>query len=214
MNIFYLDNDIDKSVQYLHDVHVRKMCLESVQILCTALNELGHKTPYKSFNPKHPCCLWAMKVGNWIYLHGYTDVLLQEFEYRFEKKHKCQELLSREFHHEFVYSLLGTDVEKTTRSIKDSSMTYVKQVFYDKLPQCMPDKYKQNDTVQAYRNYYVGEKLTDKNGKFIAHYTKREAPQFIKESENYKLLMEKSYDKIKLMCKDSENKGNINDRFF
>ena len=26
-------------------------------------------------------------------------------------------------------------------------------------PQCMPDEYKCEDTVEAYRNYYLGEKM-------------------------------------------------------
>ncbi|WP_231579463.1 hypothetical protein [Photobacterium iliopiscarium] len=48
MNIFILDHDIEKCAQYHCDQHVVKMILESVQLLCTALNKKGFTTPYKS----------------------------------------------------------------------------------------------------------------------------------------------------------------------
>ena len=40
-------------------------------------------------------------------------------------------------------------------------------------PQCMPDKYKCEDPVQAYRNYYLGEKM------YMAVWTEREVPAWI-----------------------------------
>jgi len=36
MNIFILDEDIDKCAEYHVDKHVVKMILESAQLLCTA----------------------------------------------------------------------------------------------------------------------------------------------------------------------------------
>lgn len=59
MNIFILDKKIEKCAQYHCDQHVVKMILESVQILCTALNKKGFTTPYKSTHVKHPCVLWV-----------------------------------------------------------------------------------------------------------------------------------------------------------
>ena len=53
MNIFILDHDIERCARYHCDAHVSKMILESVQIICTALNSLGVETPYKS---THACC--------------------------------------------------------------------------------------------------------------------------------------------------------------
>ena len=41
-------------------------------------------------------------------------------------------------------------------------------------PQCMPDKYKSKDYIQAYQNFYLGEK------KHFARYTNRETPKFMK----------------------------------
>lgn len=47
MNIFVLDLDITTCARYHCDQHANKMILESVQILCTALNKKGFQTPYK-----------------------------------------------------------------------------------------------------------------------------------------------------------------------
>ena len=37
MNLFYLDEDFDKSAQYHVDKHIVKMPLEAAQLLCTAV---------------------------------------------------------------------------------------------------------------------------------------------------------------------------------
>ena len=42
-----------------------------------------------------------------------------------------------------------------------------------KPPKCMPDKYKTDDYVQSYRNYYAGDK------KSFAKYTNRTTPEFM-----------------------------------
>lgn len=39
MNLFWLDTDPTLAAQAHHDVHVRKMLLEGVQLLCTAFEE-------------------------------------------------------------------------------------------------------------------------------------------------------------------------------
>ena len=59
MNIFILDTEIPKCAEYHCDQHAIKMILESVQLLCTALNKKGFETPYKSTHMKHPCVLWV-----------------------------------------------------------------------------------------------------------------------------------------------------------
>ena len=66
MNIFAIEGDVEtgeidwvKSAQSQDNLRVVKMILESCQILSTVLNEQGLDAPYRSFNPKHPSCLWA-----------------------------------------------------------------------------------------------------------------------------------------------------------
>ena len=37
MNLFFLDNDLDKCAEYHVDKHIVKMPLEAAQLLCTAM---------------------------------------------------------------------------------------------------------------------------------------------------------------------------------
>ena len=79
MNIFVLDTDIKKCAQYHCDKHVVKMILESVQMLCTALNKKGFTTPYKSTHVKHPCVLWVESShDNFLWLKNLTLALNDE----------------------------------------------------------------------------------------------------------------------------------------
>lgn len=57
MNIFVLDEDIERRARYHCDQHVSKMILESVQIMCKALNKTGYTTPYRSTHDNHLCVL-------------------------------------------------------------------------------------------------------------------------------------------------------------
>jgi len=131
MNIFYLDRDIHKSVQYLVDKHVVKMPLETAQLLCSAAIINGGAAPYKLTHAKHPCTIWtAQSINNFEWLRQYGIALCAEYTYRYNKVHKCEDII---------------------KTIDAGKFNLLK--FYDP-PQCMPDQYKTDDTVQAYRNYY------------------------------------------------------------
>ena len=47
MNIFVLYTDSERCARYHCDQHVVKMILESVQLMCTALNRNGFSSPCK-----------------------------------------------------------------------------------------------------------------------------------------------------------------------
>jgi len=70
MNIFAIESDNDGNIDWIKSAksqdnyRVVKMILESCQILCTVLNEQGKSAPYRSFNPKHPSCMWAAESSN------------------------------------------------------------------------------------------------------------------------------------------------------
>ena len=84
MNIFVLDKDIVKCAEYHCDQHANKMILESVQMLCTALNKKGFSTPYKSTHIKHPCVLWVeASYDNFEWLKDLAIALNDEYKYRF-----------------------------------------------------------------------------------------------------------------------------------
>lgn len=88
MNIFASDTDPVKSAQALDDKRVVKMCLESAQILSSALHKLGYgrSNIYKPTHVNHPCVKWAARSkGNfhWLVLHGLA--LNEEYKTRFFK---------------------------------------------------------------------------------------------------------------------------------
>ena len=86
MNIFVLDRDIRRCAQAHCDLHVSKMVLESVQMLCTALNSKGFETPYRSTHAKHPCTLWVGdSFDNFQWLAELAVELNREFLFRYER---------------------------------------------------------------------------------------------------------------------------------
>ncbi|PTN08102.1 pyrimidine dimer DNA glycosylase/endonuclease V [Nitrosomonas aestuarii] len=152
MNIFILDKDIEKCAQYHCDQHVVKMILESVQMLCTALNKKGFATPYKSTHIKHPCVLWVeLSFGNFSWLKSLALALNTEYRFRFE----------RDSDHKSIFALN----EISNYSYDNRGLT--------EFAQAMPDKYKvPGDAVKAYRQFYLGEKMG------FAKWTKRSVPEW------------------------------------
>ncbi|HMA62533.1 MAG TPA: pyrimidine dimer DNA glycosylase/endonuclease V [bacterium] len=138
MNIFVLDNDIKKCAQYHCDQHVVKMILESTQIMCTALNLKGFKTPYRSTHTKHPCVKWVGEsYSNFEWLGNLTKALNDEYKFRYEKQkdHKS----------------ISVVMEIQKYNYQDKGLT--------EFAQAMPDEYKvPGDPVQAYRNFYNYDK--------------------------------------------------------
>lgn len=157
MNIFVLDNDIAKCAQYHCDQHAIKMILESVQLLCTALNKKGFETPYKSTHQKHPCVLWVEdSYDNFEWLTHLTVALNNEYRYRFDKKtdHKSMSVLAQ--------------IQKI--KYQRNGLT--------EFAQAMPDEYKvPEDPVAAYRQFYIGDKMR------FARWTKRPMPDWLQESK-------------------------------
>jgi hypothetical protein len=161
MNIFILDYDMRKNVQYYIDAHVRKMLVEYTQILSTVCRLNGLDCGYKATHVNHPCVKWCLEsFPNWIKLYALTCTLYLEYEYRFDKVHKTKDILAN-----LERPLLPTIDEGGLISITLP-------------PLIMPDKYKTNDIVESYRNYYRNEKRTDKNGKNMAIWTNRDAPEW------------------------------------
>lgn len=152
MNIFILDQDIEKCAQYHCDQHVVKMILESVQLLCTALNKKGFTTPYKSTHINHPCVLWVEKsYDNFLWLKALILALNKEYKYRYNKSidHKSIAVLAQ-------ISTYSYDAIGLTPFV-----------------QAMPDDYKvKSDAIEAYRNFYRGDKAA------FAKWTKRAPPSW------------------------------------
>lgn len=150
MNIFVLDENIESCAQYHCDQHVVKMILESVQLLCTALNQKGFETPYRSTHVKHPCTLWVgQSYDNFLWLVELTQALNREYRHRYQKDcdHKSMAVLQT-----------------------ISSLSYP-ALGLTPFAQAMPEHYKvPGDAVSAYRNFYRGDKSR------FARWTNRSIP--------------------------------------
>jgi hypothetical protein len=144
MNIFAIESDEEgnvdwvKSAQSQDNYRVVKMILESCQILSTVLNEQGLEAPYRSFNPKHPSCLWAAESSaNFEALVRHCFALLEEYDKRFNKDHKCEKVLEK------IVDLYNPKRFPTSKPTT--------------LRVAMPDSFKGEDIVESYRKYYASK---------------------------------------------------------
>jgi len=150
MNIFYLDRDPVVAASYVYDKHKVKMILESAQMLCTAHRYYGNEhVPYKTAHLNHPSSIWCRANSEqyyWLYEHMLA--LGDEYTRRYNREH---------------LTILKCEVPLMTLP----PLIPCNQKFTEP-PQCMPDEYKvKGDSVQAYWNYYIGDKwkVANKNEK-------------------------------------------------
>ena len=143
MNIFYLHECPDKAARLQYNKHVVKMILESAQMLCTAHHCYGDKyqvenVPYKQAHLNHPSTVWTRRSkSTYMWLYNHMMALGDEYTKRYGKTHlsitKCKDFLAIPPRH-----IQGDD--------------------WCQPPQAMPDEYKTECSIQAYWNYYIGEK--------------------------------------------------------
>lgn len=155
MNIFILDEDFTKNAQYHVDKHVVKMITEHAQIMSTVCRLNGAEVGYKATHPHHPCVKWAgASLANWKYIQLLTNALHEEWKFRY--KHPSSKI------HKAFEVMLSLPIP----SIKDIGLT--------PFAQAMPNDYKNEDAVKAYRDYYIGDK------QHLASWKNREIPKWYK----------------------------------
>lgn len=186
MNIFFLDRDPKICAQMHCDKHVVKMIIEYAQLLSTAhrildgdsyldsssgrkiqrwkLNDPRENVLYKASHINHPSAVWTRQSKeNYSWLVDMWRHLLNEYTYRYDKKHKTEELL-------FALS-------RTPKNILDIS--------WIDPPPAMPEYCKiKDDSIISYRNYYIQEK------KSFAKWTKRNIPEWYLKGVAYILALE------------------------
>lgn len=153
MNIFLLDEDPVRASQSLCDAHVVKMIVEYAQLLCSA-HRPGF-APYRRTHYNHPCAKWVRKsFRNYLYLVDLGLALCEEYTHRFGRRHKSQDVI--EWCDEHIPKSLSADN-------------------FELPPAVMPDEYKSEDVVVAYRVYYMYKKSS--MARF--NYTKRNLPYWL-----------------------------------
>ena len=138
MNIFVVDLDPRVAATMLCDKHATKMGLEGCQIMTAVMYRynLGDRCTYKLTHRNHPCTLWAGDSRqNFTWLWQHTQELFKEYTRRYGRIHKSEQYLV-----EYVCPEAMPDIGLTP------------------FAQTMPDHYKHEDVVTAYRNFYMGDK--------------------------------------------------------
>ena len=155
MNIFLLDWDVKKCAEYHVDKHVVKMVLETAQLLCGVhhmTDQVTDQVPYKLSHKNHPCSIWLRQsLSNYLYLTELGLALCEEYTYRYDKRHKSQDVIEW---------CVTNKVQ-----IIDNGLT--------KPALAMPEEYKVDDVIESYRNYYRGAKNK------IFSWKKRDIPYWV-----------------------------------
>lgn len=114
------------------------MVTETAQLLCSAFD--NGQAPYRRTHFNHPSAIWTRySKENFLWLCAHGDALAKEYTFRYGKVHKSS----------IAISWCKDNLNLISFSSKDFTLQ----------PQCMPDQYKvENNPVQAYQNYYIGEK--------------------------------------------------------
>jgi len=175
MNIFYIHENPYVCAEAMANKHIVKMILESAQILSTAHRVLDGQ-PYTHVSKKgrkikrynhplydhrllqsafvnHPCNVWVREsIENYIWLYDHFASLCIEYQRRFNKVHR----IDLDLHVRLSFA---------PNNIPRKQMT--------KVPQAMPKQYHDNDSIIAYRNYYIAEKLfTDQDSQRFHNFIK------------------------------------------
>ena len=142
MNIFYIHDNPKTAAQMLADDHIRKMQIESAQMLCTTFRHFGFEAPYKKAHYNHPSTKWTRESQanfDWLLEHGLE--ICEQFELRYKKPHATKQVLLwvKENKHLLVDKFPKTE--------------------FTPVPLCMPDEFKKQDVIESYRNFYINDKI-------------------------------------------------------
>ena len=159
MNIFVLDKDPAQAARYLDDVRLPKMCVESAQMMASALRRHGANDeqmpltkagkPYKGGYKHHPCTIFAGdSYANFMLLAYHALELCNEYFQMFGKVHAC--------HYPINFM---RDMNIIDKIIPKGELT--------PFAQAMPDEYKDDDAVKAYRSYYKSKQYSKGGVRYV-----------------------------------------------
>ena len=165
MNLFILSLLQWEIAQAMMDKHVSKILLEAVQMLCTAKQLLDpedvdvNEAIYKVAHKNHPVTIWCRKSkANYIWVLDLIDELHQEW--RFRNGHP-----ETKMHKSYMVAIVLRGYMPSDDKFEEVGLT--------PFALAMPEKYKTDDPVESYRNYYMSEEKQK-----IASWKKREKPDW------------------------------------
>ena len=191
MNIFYLDPDPKICAQMHLDKHVVKMIIEYAQLMSTAhrvldgeeytdltangrrikrwrLNDEREGQLMKASHINHPSGIWCREnMSNYQWLFEMWTHLLDEYTYRYGKKHACGRLIG----------VLAIPPYKISTASKFFAPTPAMPVEV-KIELVNPIAGRKYDVLKSYHNYYILNKA------HFAKWTKREVPTWFQQGLN------------------------------
>jgi hypothetical protein len=106
-------------------------------MLSTACRISGRNFGYKATHVNHPCNIWTRKsLSNWKWLRDLTTFLNEEYKIR--------------YHHIDNHKSYDVVCSLPEPNINDIGLT--------DFAQAMPDQYRNQNPIVAYRSYYINEK--------------------------------------------------------
>ena len=159
MNIFVLDENPITAAQCMDDVRVPKMCVESAQMMASALRRHGATDeqmpltkagkPYKGGYKHHPCTVWAGDGhDNFMWLADHAIALCVEYTSRFGKQHACLQPIAE------MNALQASKIIVPRGKLTPFALA-------------MPDEYKDDDVVKAYRSYYKSKQYSKGGVRYV-----------------------------------------------
>ena len=148
MNLFILSLIQKEIAKYMMDKHVSKILLEAVQMLCSAKRILNpddsaNDQLYKLAHKNHPVTIWCRtSKANFVWTLDLIEELHNEWRYRYGHP-------DTKLHKSYVMALYLKENMPSDDSFSQIGLT--------PFALAMPDKYKSEDPVQSYRNYYMSE---------------------------------------------------------
>jgi len=159
VNRFILHQDPFIAARYHCDKHVVKMIVEEAQMLSTVhrLHGSTDERLYRATHRHHPCTVWAGETSanymwGWMLLVG----LCREYTLRYGKQHATSRLIR--------------PLAAPPRGVHDGGLT--------PFPQAMPEHLRGPDPVEAYRRFYLTEKV-----RFAKWTTRPEPPWWYSEQQ-------------------------------
>lgn len=165
MNLFILSLIQSEIARYMMDKHVSKILLEAVQMLCSAKRILDpddevNERIYKLAHKNHPVTIWCRtSQENFIWTLDLIEELHKEWKYRYGHP-------ETKMHKSYIMSLVLRENIPSKDKFEKQGLT--------PFALAMPDEYKCEDAVEAYRNYYMSP---DKQ-KIASWKKKREKPEW------------------------------------
>jgi len=146
MNLFILSLIQREIAQCMMDKHVSKILLEAVQMLCTCKRLLDpddkiNDQLYKLAHKNHPVTIWCRKSKT---NFEWTLELIEELhnEWRFRYGHP-----DTKFHKSYLVAMILKNNIPCDDKFEEIGLTT--------FALAMPNEYKNEDAIMAYRNYYM-----------------------------------------------------------